>query len=43
MKILKLNKLEIFSIQVDECKLSIITKEKVSNKILEQIHHELIQ
>ena len=42
-KILKLNKLEIFSIQVDECKLSIITKEKVSNKILEQIHHELIQ
>ena len=42
LQILNLNKLEILSIQIDECKISIMTKEKVSNKILEQIHHELI-
>lgn len=42
LKILNLNKLEILSIQVDECKISIMTKEKISNKILEQLHHELI-
>ena len=42
LEILCLNKLEILSIKVDECKISIMTKEKVSNKILEQLHHELI-
>lgn len=42
LKILNLNKLEILSMQVDECKVSIMTKEKASNKILEQLHHELI-
>lgn len=42
LKIFNLNKLEILSMQVDECKISIMTKEKVSNKILEQLHHELI-
>jgi len=42
LKILNLNKLEIFSIQIDECKVSVMTKEKASSKILEQLHHELI-
>lgn len=42
LKILNLNKLEVLSIQVDECKISIMTKEKISDKILEQLHHELI-
>lgn len=42
LEILNLNKLEILSMQVDECKISIMTKEKASNKILDQLHHELI-
>lgn len=42
LQIFNLNKLEILSMQVDECKISIMTKEKVSSKILEQLHHELI-
>jgi len=42
LEILNLNKLEILSMQVDECKISIMTKEKVSSNILEQLHHELI-
>lgn len=42
LQIFNLNKLEILSIQVDECKISIMTKEKVSSKILEQLHNELI-
>lgn len=42
LKILNLNKLENFSIQIDECKVSVMTKEKASSKILEQLHHELI-
>lgn len=42
LKILNLNKLEILSIQIDECKVSVMTKEKASSKILEQLHHELI-
>ena len=37
-----LNKIEILSIQVEECKISIMTKEKVSSQILEQLHHKLI-
>jgi len=41
-QLLSLNKLDILSVQADECKISIMTKEKVSNKILEQLHHELI-
>ena len=42
LQILNLNKLEILSMQIDECKISIMAKEKISNKILEQLHHELI-
>lgn len=42
LQIFNLNKLEILSIQVDECKISIMTKEKTSSKILEQLHNELI-
>lgn len=42
LQIFDLNKLEILSMQVDECKISIMTKEKVSSKILDQLHHELI-
>ncbi len=42
LKIISLNKLEILSMQIDECKISIMTKEKVSSNILEQLHHELI-
>lgn len=43
LKILNLNNIEVLSIQIDECKLSIITKERASSKILEQLHHELIK
>lgn len=43
LEILNLNSIEIFSIQLEECKLSIMTKEKISNKLLEQLHHELIR
>lgn len=43
LKILNLNNIEILSMQIDECKLSIMTKEKASNKILEQLHHELVK
>lgn len=43
LKILNLNNIEILTMQIDECKLSIMTKEKTSNKILEQLHHELIK
>lgn len=42
LQILNLNKLEILSMQIDECKISIMTKEKISSKILEQLHHKLI-
>lgn len=42
LKILSLNKIEVLSMQIDECKISIMTKEKVSGNILEQLHHELI-
>lgn len=43
LEILNLNSIEIFSIQLEECKLSIMTKEKISNKLLEQLHHDLIK
>ncbi len=42
LELLNINSVDIFDIQLEECKLSIMTKEKVSNKILEQLHHELI-
>ena len=43
LEILKINAIDIFSIQLEECKLSIMTKEKVNSKILEQLHNELIK
>ena len=43
LEILNINSVEIFSIQLEECKLSIMLKEKVSDKLLEQLHHELIK
>ncbi len=42
LEIFNMNSLDIFSMQLEECKLSIMTKEKVNNKLLEQLHHELI-
>ena len=42
LEILNINSVDIFSMQLEECKLSIMTKEKVSNKLLEQLHHELV-
>ena len=42
LEIFNLNAIDIFSVQLEECKLSIMTKEKVNNKVLEQLHHELI-
>ncbi len=42
LEILNLNSIDIFSLKLEECRLSIMTKEKVSDKILEQLHHELI-
>lgn len=42
LQTLNLNKLEILSMQVDECKISIMTKEKAPSQIIEQLHHELI-
>lgn len=41
-KIVKINNLEILKIEADECKISLIFKEKISDNILEQIHNELI-
>ena len=42
LEILNINSTDIYSIELEECKLSFMTKEKVSNKLLEQLHHELI-
>ena len=42
LEILNMNSVDIFSMQLEECKLSIMTKEKINNKLLEQLHHELI-
>ena len=43
IKIFDMNSIDIFSIQLEECKLSIMTKEKINNKLLEQLHHEIIK
>ena len=42
LDILNMNSVDIFSVKLEECRLSIMTKEKVSDKLLEQLHHELI-
>ena len=43
LEIFNLNAIDIFSVQLEVCKLSIMTKERVNNKVLEQLHHELIK
>ena len=43
LEIFNINSVNIYSIELEECKLSIMTKEKVSDKLLEQLHHELIK
>ena len=43
IKIFEMNSIDIYSLQLEECKLSFMTKEKVNNKLLEQLHHELIK
>lgn len=42
LEILNLNSIDIFDIELEECKLSFMTKEKINNKLLEQLHHKLI-
>lgn len=42
LEVLDLNKIEILTMQVDECKISIITKSNVDSEIVEKLHHELI-
>ena len=42
LEILNLNSIDIFSLKLEECRMSIMTKEKVNDKLLEQLHHELI-
>lgn len=42
-EIFNINSIDIFSVELEECKLSIMTKEKINNKLLEQLHHELIK
>ena len=42
MQILNINGIEVFSIKIDECKISIMTKEKDSCNILEQLHNKFI-
>lgn len=42
LQIVKINNLEILKVEADECKISLMFKEKISDNILEQIHNELI-
>ena len=42
LEVLDLNKIEILTMQIDECKISIMTKSNVDSEIVEQLHHELI-
>ena len=42
LEILNTNSIDIYSFKLEECRLSIMTKEKVSTQLLEQLHHELI-
>ncbi len=43
LNILNKDNIEIYTYHIDECKLSIIAKEKLSNTILEKLHQELIK
>ncbi len=42
MKIIELNGLELYHLEINESKISIIFTQKVSNSVLEQLHKELI-
>lgn len=43
MKIIELNKLEIYNLEINESKIAIVFTEKLSNNILEQLHKSLIE
>lgn len=43
MKIIELNQLEIYHIEINESKIAILFTQKVSNTILEQLHKKLIE
>ena len=43
MKILELNGLDIYHLEINESKIAIIFNKKVSNHILEQLHQELVE
>ena len=43
LEILNANSIDIFNIELEECKLTIMTKKKVSDDLLELIHRELIK
>ncbi len=42
LEILDVNKIDVLSVQIDECKICIMTKETVDNKIVELLHSKLI-
>ena len=42
LNILSMNSVVIHSLDLEECKISVMTKERVSDKLIEQLHHELI-
>ena len=42
LEILDMNKIDVLSVQIDECKICIMTKETVDNKIVELLHSKLI-
>ena len=43
MKIIEQNKLDIISMEINEAKIAIIFKESLSDKILDELHRELIK
>lgn len=43
MKIIELNGLEVYHLEINESKIAIIFNKKVSNCVLEQLHKELIE
>ena len=43
MKIIELNKLEIYNIEISESKIAILFTKKIPNIVLEQLHNELIK
>lgn len=43
MKIVELNELDIYSLEINESKIALVFTQKVSNSVLEQLHNELIK